>query len=79
MGVHLNNYPQFDALSADDIRRALKHSRLSRTDRAIAAQYLIWRIPFADIAANLNYSRSAVCWRFRRYIVPALERLTKAA
>lgn len=79
MGAHIHAYPVFDALTADELTGLLRRSRLSKTDRQIAVQYLVWRMPMIDIAVSHGYSRTAVSWRFRHVIVPELEHLMRTA
>lgn len=78
MGAHIaNEFPELSALTADEITAALSASRLSATDREIAAQRLIWRMPYIDIAVHHHYDRTTVAKRMRRIIIPALITIAK--
>ena len=68
-------FPALAGLDADELRKLLKRSTLSREDRQIAISCLIWDMNYADIAATVYMDRTTVSRRMRDIIAPQLERL----
>ena len=65
-GLHM-----LDALEMKDL---IKRTRLNPRDRKIAEMALVDVTHYADIGAEVGYTRSAIGYRLRRVIIPALEK-----
>jgi len=70
-------FPGLADLDADELRKLLKRSTLSREDRQIAISCLIWDMAYIDIGAAVHMDRTTVSRRMRQVIAPQLERLQK--
>lgn len=62
-------------LDAEELRKLLRRSTLSREDRQIAVSCLIWDMDYIDIGAAVHMDRTTVSRRMREKIAPQLERL----
>ena len=61
-------YPALEDLSGEELTRRIKAARLSKTDKYIAVARLVWRTPYADIAAAVEMHRTTVARRLREII-----------
>ena len=68
-------FPQFDALSTADMARLLNLSKLSREDKQIAAQVIVWRMDYIDVGESLHMDRRTVARKMKNSILPELERM----
>ena len=68
-------FPALAGLDAEELRRLLKRSTLSREDRQIAISCLIWDMDYIDIGAAVHMDRTTVSRHMRDVIAPQLERL----
>lgn len=68
-------YPKFDHMTAAEVARLLNLSKLSREDKEIAAQCIVWRMDYADIGAYVHMDRRTVARKMQKEILPELERM----
>lgn len=71
----MKKFPALAGLDAEELRRLLKRSTLSREDRQIAVSCLIWDMDYIDIGAAVHMDRTTVSRHMRDVIAPQLERL----
>ena len=64
----------FQTLDALELKNLIKRTRLNPRDRKIAEMALVDIIHYADIGAEVGYTRSAIGYRLRHVIIPALEK-----
>ena len=69
------SFPQFDALSTADIARLLNLSKLSREEKEIAAQLLVWHMDYVDVGEIVHMDRRTVSRKMQKIILPELERM----
>lgn len=60
------------------MRKLLRRSRLSKTDKQIAISRLVWRMDYVDIGAAVYLERTSVSRRMRHIIAPHLEALMQS-
>lgn len=63
-----DEYPSLEDLSGEELTRRIKAARLSKIDKYIAIARLVWRTPYADIAAAVNLHRTTVARRLHDII-----------
>ena len=68
-------YSQFDNLTAAEVARLLNLSKLSREDKEIAAQCIVWRMDYADVGEYVHMDRRTVARKMQKDILPELERM----
>ena len=68
-------YSQFDHLTAAEVARLLNLSKLSREDKEIAAQCIVWRMDYADVGEYVHMDRRTVARKMQKEILPELERM----
>lgn len=68
-------FPQFDQLTAAEIAQLLNASKLSREEKEIAAQLIVWRMDYIDVAENTHMDRRTVSRKMQKIILPELERM----
>ncbi len=68
-------FPQFDDLTAADFARLLNLSKLSREDKEIAAQKIVWNMDYVEIGENVGMDRRTVARHMQKEILPKLERV----
>ena len=68
-------FPSLAGLDAQELKKLLRRSTLSREDRQIAISCLIWDMDYIDIGAAVHMDRTTVSRRMRDVIAPQLERL----
>ena len=68
-------FPQFDDLTAADFARLLNLSKLSREDKEIAAQTIVWNMDYVEIGENVGMDRRTVARHMQKEILPKLERI----
>ena len=68
-------FPQFDGLTAADFARLLNLSKLSREDKEIAAQKIVWNMDYVEIGENVGMDRRTVARHMQKEILPKLERI----
>lgn len=68
-------FPQFDNLTAAEFARLLNLSKLSREEKEIAAQLIVWRMDYIDVGENTHMDRRTVARKMNKIILPELERM----
>ena len=68
-------FPQFENLTATEFARLLNLSKLSRDEKEIAAQKIIWRMDYIDIGEKVGMDRRTVSRKMKDIILPELERM----
>lgn len=68
-------FPQFDHLTAAEFALLLNLSKLSREEKQIAAQCIVWRMPYIDIGASVHMDRRTIARKMQKIILPELERM----
>lgn len=68
-------YPKFDHMTAAEVARLLNLSKLSREDKEIAAQCIVWRMDYADVGEYVHMDRRTVARKMQKEILPELERM----
>ncbi len=68
-------FPQFDDLTAAEFARLLNLSKLSREDKEIAAQKIVWNMDYVEIGENVGMDRRTVARHMQKEILPKLERI----
>ena len=71
----MKKFPALAGLDAEELRKLLKRSTLSREDRQIAISCLIWDMDYIDIGAAVHMDRTTVSRHMRDVIAPQLEKL----
>ena len=70
-------FPSLAGLDAQELKKLLRHSTLSREDRQNAISCLIWDMDYIDIGEAVHMDRTTVSRHMRDVIAPQLERLMK--
>ena len=68
-------FPQFENLTAAEFARLLNLSKLSRDEKEIAAQKIIWKMDYIEIGENIGIDRRTVSRKMKDFILPELERM----
>lgn len=68
-------FPQFEDLTAAEFARLLNLSKLSRDEKEIAAQKIIWKMDYVEIGENIGMDRRTVSRKMKDIILPELERM----
>ncbi len=68
-------FPQFDNLTAAEFARLLNLSKLSREEKEIAAQCIMWRMSYIDMGELVHMDRRTVARKMQNIILPELERM----
>ena len=68
-------FPQFDDLTAAEFAQLLNLSKLSREDKEIAAQKIVWNMDYVEIGENVGMDRRTVARHMQKEILPKLERI----
>ena len=69
------SFPQFDGLTAAEFARLLNLSKLSREEKEIATQCIVWRMDYIEVGAAVNMDRRTVARKMKNIILPELERM----
>lgn len=62
-------------MTAEEFAALLRNAKLDADEREIAAQCIVWRMPYIDIAAIVHMDRRTVARRMESVILPELERM----
>ena len=68
-------FPQFAELTAAEFARLLNLSKLSREEKEIAAQLIVWHMDYIDVGAAVHMDRRTVARKMQKEILPELERM----
>ena len=68
-------YARFANLTAPEFAGLLALAKLSSEDKEIAAQRIVWRMNYIDIAVAVHMDRRTVARRLKKTILPELERM----
>lgn len=68
-------FPQFEELTAAEFARLLNLSKLSREEKEIAAQLIVWHMDYIDVGAAVHMDRRTVARKMQKEILPELERM----
>ncbi len=68
-------FPQFDHLTAQEFMRLLKSCKLSREEKQIAVQMIIWHMEYIDVGVAVHMDRRTVARKMNSIILPELERM----
>lgn len=68
-------FPQFENLTAAEFARLLNLSKLSREEKEIAAQKIVWKMDYIEIGENIGMDRRTVSRKMKDIILPELERM----
>lgn len=68
-------FPQFDNLTTAEFARLLNLSKLSREEKEIAAQCIVWRMSYIDVGELVHMDRRTVARKMQNIILPELERM----
>ena len=66
---------EFEDLSAADLRKILKQSKLSSLDKQIAVCRIKFRMFYPDISAAVDRDRKTVSDHFKFIVVPEIRRI----
>lgn len=69
------SFPQFDGMTAAEFARLLRRSKLSREEKTIATQCIVWHMGYIDIGAIVHMDRRTVSRKMNTIIIPELERM----
>lgn len=69
------SFPQFNNLTATEFARLLNLSKLSREEKEIAAQCIIWRMTYIDVGEAVHMDRRTVARKMNSIILPELTRM----
>ena len=65
-------FPQFENLTATEFARLLNLSKLSRDEKEIAAQKIIWQMDYIDIGEKVGMDRRTVSRKMKDIILTEL-------
>lgn len=68
-------FPQFENMTATEFARLLNLSKLSRDEKEIAAQKIIWQMDYIDIGERVGMDRRTVSRKMKDIILPEMERM----
>ncbi len=68
-------FPQFEHLTAAEFARLLNLSKLSREEKEIAVQLIVWRMDYIDVGENAHMDRRTVARKMNKIILPELNRM----
>lgn len=68
-------FPQFENLTAAEFARLLNLSKLSREEKEIAAQKIVWKMDYIEIGEKIRMDRRTVSRKMKDIILPELERM----
>lgn len=70
-------FPQFAHLTASDLKKLLRESMLSASDKQIATDVIAHDMEYVDVGVKHYMHRTTVSRRMRLLIAPELERIMK--